>query len=329
MNARRRAMAILSAVLVSATGSRRVLAQPKVARVGFLSGDSPSSNPHRVRAFREGLHELGYVEGRNLVIEYRWADGRFERLPDLAAELVRIPVDVIVAVGDPVIFAAKNATASIPIVIASVGDPIGRGFVASLGRPGGNVTGVSNFAAPMMGKWLELLKEILPALSQTAVLRNAANATHPLFWAEAQKRAPALGIRLQDVQVRNAEDLEKAFASIVDARSGAVVVLPDPLPAGLQVKRVAELALSNHLPAMCTFREQAEAGALFAYGPDLTANYHRAAFFVDKILKGTKPSELPVEQPTKFVSVVNLRTARQLGIAIPPTVTVRVDEIIQ
>jgi putative tryptophan/tyrosine transport system substrate-binding protein len=303
--------------------------QPRVARIGYLAGNSLTDNRPGLQTFRDGLHELGYVEGKNLVIEYRWAEGHYERLPGLAAELVRLPVDVIVAVGDPVVFAAKQATSTIPIVMTSVGDPVAREFVVSLARPGGNVTGVSNFAVTLMGKWLELLKEILPTLSQVAVLRNAANPTHPLFWMEAQSAAPRLGLKLQDVEVRSSADLDEAFGSVVRSRSGAVVVVPDPLLAGVAEKRIAELAMRNGVPTMCTFKEQAEVGGLMSYGPDVAVNAHHAAGYVDKILKGAKPADLPVEQPTKFELFINLKTAKALGITIPQSVLLRADEVIE
>lgn len=324
----RRTFTVLTGVLMAPLTSLGQQ-QPKVARIGFLAGDSLTDHRHRLQTFLDGLRELGYVEGKNLVIEYRWAEGHYERLPSLATELVRLPVDVIVAVGDPVIFAAKQATSTIPIVMASVGDPVARGFVVSLARPGGNVTGVSNFAVTLMGKWLELLKEVLPALSQVAVLRNAGNPTHPLFWMEAQSAAPRLGLKLQDVAVRSSDDLDEAFGSVVRARSGAVVVVPDPLLAGAAEKLVADLALRNGVPMMGTFREQVELGGLLSYGPDLADNSHRAASYVDKILKGAKPADLPVEQPTKFDLFINLKTAKALRITIPQSVLLRADEVIE
>jgi putative ABC transport system substrate-binding protein len=329
VNARRKLLVAIGAGVLMAPLASLGQQQSKVARIGFLAGDSLADNRHRLQTFRDGLHELGYVEGKNLVIEYRWAEGHYERLPGLATELVRLPVDVIVAVGDPVIFAAKQATSTIPIVMAGVGDPVARGFVVSLARPGGNVTGVSNFAVALMGKWLELLKEILPALSQVAVLRNAANPTHPLFWMEAQSAAPKLGLKLQDVEVRSSDDLDEAFGSVVRARSGAVVVVPDPLLAVAAEKHIAELAMRNRVPTMCTFKGQVEVGGLMSYGPDPVVNFHRAAGYVDKILKGAKPADLPVEQPTKFELFINLKTAKALGIAIPQSVLLRADELIE
>jgi putative tryptophan/tyrosine transport system substrate-binding protein len=329
VNARRKLLVAIGAGVLMAPHASLGQQQSKVARIGFLAGDSLADNRHRLQTFCDGLHELGYVEGKNLVIEYRWAEGHYERPPGLAAELVRLPVDVIVAVGDPVVFAAKQATSTIPIVMASAGDPVARAFVVSLARPGGNVTGVSNFAIALMGKWLELLKEILPTVSQVAVLRNAANPTHPLFWTEAQSAAPRLGLKLQDVEVRSSDDLDEAFGSVVRARSGAVVVVPDPLLAGAAAKRIAELAMRNGVPSMCTFKEQVEVGGLLSYGPDIAVNSRRAAGYVDKILKGAKPADLPVEQPTKFELFINLKTATALGITIPQSVLLRADEVIE
>ena len=329
MNTRRKLLIAVSAVLLTTPLAALGQQQSKVARIGYLAGSSVTDNAHLVQAFREALRELGYVEGKNLVIEYRYAEGNFERLPDLAAELVRLRVDVIVAVGDPVILVAKQATSTIPIVMPSVGDPVGRGFVASLARPGGNITGVSNLAVALTGKWLEYLKQIVPTLSQVAVLRNAANPTHALFWAEAQSAAPRLGLQLQSVEVRTPDDLDGAFATIVRERSAAVVVLPDPLLAGFLRGRIAELATRNRLPAVYTFKEQAEAGGLLSYGPSLSVNYRHAATYVDKILKGAKPANLPVAQPTQFELVINLKTAKALGLTIPQSLLLRADEVIQ
>jgi putative ABC transport system substrate-binding protein len=274
------------------------------------------------------MRQLGYVEGKNLVVEYRWADGQYDRLSDLAADLVRLRVEVIVTVGDPVIQAAKRATTTIPIVMASVGDPVGRGFVASLARPGGNITGVSNFAVALSGKWLEILREAVPHLSQVAILRNSSNPTHPLFWMEADKAAKGLGLKLQSLEVRSPEDFDTAFESMLKERAGALVTLPDPLLTGQRV-RIADLAAKAHLPAIAAFRENAEAGTLMAYGPSLAANRRRAAVFVDKILKGAKPGDLPIEQPTKFELVINLKTAKALRLTIPPSLLQRADQVIE
>jgi len=299
----------------------------KVARIGYLSGDSRATSGHLLDAFREGLSDLGWVEGQNIVIEYRWAEGKFDRLPDLAADLVRLQVRVIVGSGDRVILAAKQATITIPIVMAGVGDPVGAGFVASLARPGGNITGLSSLAVELTGKWLELLKEVVPKVSQVAVLRNPANRTHALFWKEAQTAAQALGVRLQDLEVRSPNDFESAFAAMTKERTGALVVLPDPLILG-QRARLADLAARNRLPAIYMFREVVEAGGLMSYGRSGRTNFRRAATFVDKILKGAKPGDLPVEQPTRFELVVNLKTAKALGLTIPQSILIRADKVI-
>ena len=328
MNARRKLLVAIGGGAITMPFASLGQQQSKFPRIGYLAGDSAANNPHRLQAFRDGMRELGYVEGKNLVIEYRWAEGKYERLPELATELVRLSVDVIVAVGDPVIFAARQATSTTPIVMASVGDPVGRGFVVSLARPGGNVTGVSNFSTNLAGKWLELLKEVVPTLSQVAVLRNAANPTHLLFWTEAQGAAAKLGLKLQTVEIRSREDLGEAFASVVRARSDAVVVLPDPLLGGLEGRRIAELATSNGLPTMSTFKEQVEVGGLLSFGPNLTDNFHRTANYVVKILRGAKPADLPVEQPTKFALFINLKTAKALGLTIPQSLLLRADEVI-
>ena len=327
MNARRKLLVAIGAGVLTTPLPVFGQQQSKVSRIGYLAGDSVANNPHRLQAFRDGMRELGYVEGKNLVIEYRWAEGKYERLPELAAELLRLSVGLIVAVGDPVVFAARQATSTTPIVMASVGDPVGRGFVVSLARPGGNVTGVSNFSANLAGKWLELLKEVVPTLSQVAVLRNAANPTHLLFWTEAQGAAVKLGLKLQTVEIRSREDLGEAFASVVRARSDAVVVLPDPL-AGLEGRRIAELATSNGLPTMSTFKEQVDVGGLLSFGPNLTDNFHRAANYVVKILRGARPADLPVEQPTKFALFINLKTAKALGLTIPQSLLLKADEVI-
>lgn len=301
----------------------------KVPRIGYLAGNSAATERQYVQAFSNGLHDLGYVEGRNLFIEYRWAEGKFERLPELAAELIRLPVDVIVAVGDPVIFAARQATSRIPIVMVAVGDPVGRGFVASLARPGGNLTGISNLAVVLTGKWLEMLKVTVPTLSQVAVLRNGANPTHPLFVAEAERVAPRLGLKLQIVEVRAATDLDGAFDAMVREQSGAVLTLPDPVLSGLLGARIAALATNNRLPVLFAFKAQAKAGGLLSYGPNLLVNFRRAATYVDKILKGANPGDLPVEQPTEFELVINLKTAKALGLTIPPSLLARADQVIE
>ncbi len=325
---RRAFIGILAGGLLAAPLVAQAQPLDKVRKIGYLDGASPRSNPELTDAFRDQMRQLGYVEGKNLVIEYRWAGGNYDRLSDLAADLVRLRVDVIVTVGDPVIQAVKTATTTIPIVMASVGDPVGRGFVVSLARPGGNITGVSNFAVALSGKWLEILRQAVPHLSQVAILRNSANPTHPLFWMEADKAAKGLGLTLQSLEVRSPEDIETAFASMLKERVGAFVTLPDPLLTEQRV-RISDLATKTHLPGIAAFRENTEAGTLMAYGPSLAANRRRAAVFVDKILKGAKPADLPIEQPTKFELVINLKTAKALGLTIPPSLLQRADQVIE
>ena len=300
----------------------------KVWRIGYFVGSGPNAARDQDQAFRDALAELGYVEGKNVVIESRWAEGRYERLTEIAAEFVRLHVDVIVCVGDPVIGAAKNATTTIPIVMASVGDPVGRGFVASLARPGGNVTGVSNFAGSLSGKWLEILKEIVPKLSAVAMLRNVGNPTHALFWADAQDPAKRLGLSVQNVDVHGPDEIDAAFVSMQKQRLGGLVVLPDPL-FGARRAQIADLAAKNRVPSVSAFREDATVGGLISYGPSLIANRRRAAMFVDKIFKGAKPADLPVEQPAAFEMFVNLRTAKALGLTIPASLLLRADQVIE
>jgi len=307
-------------------------AQPlaKVPRIGFLAAFSPTPEvSHFIEAFRQGLRDLGYVEGRNIVIEYRWAHSSFERLPDLAAELVRLKVDIIVAVVTQASLAAKNATGTIPIVMVGVSDPVGSGLIASLGRPGGNITGTSGMAAELVGKQLELLKETLPKVSRVAALWNPAN---PVFQAlqlrETKAAARALRVQLQILEARGPDELDRAFAAMTRERAGALLVLGDPVFT-LHRKRIADLGAKRRLPVVSGTREFAEAGGLMAYGPNYPDMYRRAATFVDKILKGTKPADLPVEQPTRFELVVNMKTAKALGLTFPPSVMIRVDHAIQ
>ena len=300
--------------------------RPRVARVALLDGGNLES--HLWQAMRDGLRELGYVEGQNLIIEFRSAAGQFDRIPEILAELIRLHVDVIVTIGDPVVSAAKQATSTIPIVIAGAGDPVGRGFVASLARPGGNITGVSNLAVALTGKWLELAKEVVPRISRVAILRNGGNPTHALFWAEAQTAAHGMALTVYSAEVRSPGEFEHALASMAQAGVGAVVVLADPM-LGSHRMRLAELSVKHRLPSISPFREAAASGGLISYGPSLRANFRRAATYVDRILKGAKPADLPVEQPTKFELAINLKTAKTLGLVIPPSVLGRADEIIQ
>ncbi len=300
----------------------------KVPRIGFLQASSSSVTRHFADAFRQGLRELAYVEGQNFVIEERWAEGRAERLPDLAADLVRLKVDVIVTGSTPGARAAKQATTKIPIIAVVVGDPVRTGLVASLARPGGNLTGLSDITVDMSAKRLELLKEVAPTASRVAVLWNPTHPTNPLQLRETQIAAQALGLTLQPVEVRSSDELDRAFAAMVRERASALLVLAETLTL-LHRRRVAELSARNRLPAMYPFREQAEAGGLMSYGPSIPAMYRRAAAYVDKILKGTKPADLPVEQPMRFEFVINMKTAKALGITFPPSIMVRADRVIQ
>jgi len=300
----------------------------KVARIGFLSPASSTSTPHILEAFRQGLRDLGYVEGQNIVIEYRWAEGKAERLRDLAAELVSLKVDVIVASGTPGPLAAKNATKTIPIVMASAGDPVATGLVAGLARPGGNVTGLSTLTPELGAKRLQLVKEVLPGVSRVAVLWNAANPYTVLLVKETEAAARTLGVQVQSLEVRGPDDFETVLPAAISGGAGALVVVDDPLTVSYRV-RIANFAARNRLPAMYGFREFAESGGLMAFGANLADLCRRAPIYVDKILKGAKPADLPVEQPTKFHLVINLNTAKALGLTIPPALLLRADEVIE
>jgi putative tryptophan/tyrosine transport system substrate-binding protein len=298
----------------------------KVPRIGFLS---PTSDDSRVEAFRQGLRELGYVEGQNITIEYRWAEGRFERLPDLAMELVRLNVDLVVAVVTQASLAAKKATGKIPIVMIGVSDPVGSGLVVSLARPGSNITGNSSITAEVVGKQLELLKETLPKISRVAALWNPAN---PVFQAiqrkEAEVAAQVLGVQLHIVEARGADEIDRAFTTIAKERMRALLILNDPIFFAHR-NRFAELSVKHRLAAVSGTLEYTEAGGLMAYGPSFRDMYRRAAMYVDRILKGTQPADLPIEQPTKFELIINLKAAKQIGLTIPPNVLARADKVIR
>ena len=294
----------------------------KVPRVGFLANvRSPATE-----AFQKGLRELGYVEGQNVIVEWRLVEGRFERLPELAADLVRLKVDVIVAPADPYVQVARKATTTIPIVFALVADPVGSGFVETLARPGGNITGLSNVSRELAGKRLELLKETVAGVSRIGVLENPA--TSALTWPGTEAAARSLGIQLNVQEVREVGDLEGAFAAMKRNGVAAVIELPDAMFYA-QRRRIADLALKHRLPVMSAFREFVEAGGLIAYGAHIGDLLRRSVTYVDKILKGAKPADLPVEQPTRFELVINLKTAKALGLTIPPSLLLRADEVIQ
>ena len=302
----------------------------KVARIGVL-GNAPPTTPEFSRnwdAFRQGLGERGWVEGRNIVSEYRWAEGRVERLSSLTAELVSLKPDLIVASSGPGALAAKQATNAIPIVMVYVFDPVGQGLVASLARPGGNITGLTFVAgAEIVGKQLELLKEAVPKLSRVAVLLYPGPAS-PVFLRETQAAAQVLAVKLQPLEARSPDELEGAFAAMTKPRAGALLVLPHPLFYS-NARPIADLAAKSRLPAVYPTRKFVEAGGLMASGVNAPDMYRRAATYVDKILKGAKPGDLPVEQPTKFEFIINLKTAKALGLTIPRSLLLRADEVIQ
>jgi putative tryptophan/tyrosine transport system substrate-binding protein len=298
----------------------------KLPTIGFL-GATPSAESQRLAAFVQRLRELGWIDGRNLAIEYRWAEGRNERYAENAAELVRLKVDVIVTSATPPSLAAKQATAVIPIVFAAVNDPVGTGLVASLARPGGNVTGLANQISDTSGKKLEFLREVVPGLRRLAIMANVGNPASVLEMGEAQAAARKLGLEVTTSEIRRAEDIAPAFEALKD-RADALYLGPDPLMNTNRI-RVNILAVGARLPTMHGSREYVEAGGLMSYGTNLPDQFRRAADYVDKILRGAKPSDVPVEQPTKFNLIINLTTARALGLEIPPTVLARADEVIE
>jgi ABC-type uncharacterized transport system substrate-binding protein len=321
------AVLILVSFLVICTPAQAQ--QPeKLSRIGFLSGVSPSINSARVEAFRQGLRELGYVEGKNIVIEYRYAEGRLERLPALADELVHLKVDVIVTAAPPPTRAAKQATSTIPIVMTFDDDPVGSGFIGSLARPGGNITGLSAQAPETIGKQLELLKEIVPNLARVGVLGDVTRPGIPQVLREVNITADALRMQVRYLEIRAPKDIETAFRAASKQQAEALVVLGSPV-LNSQQKQVAALAVKNHLVVIYSNREFVEAGGLMSYGVSFTDLFRRAATYVDKILKGAKPADLPVEQPTKFEFVINLKAAKQIGLAIPPNVLARADKVIR
>ena len=296
-----------------------------VHRIGWLSAGG--RDPYE-EVFLEGMRALGYVEGQNLVLEYRGAEGQYERLPALAAELVQLKVDVLLVVNTPAALAAKDATTTIPIVMAGVGDPVGSGLVASLARPGGNVTGLIALSTDLTGKQLEFLKDVLPTVSRVALLWNPANPAHALMVREADVAARALGVQLHRVEAGGPDAFDRAFAAMTSAHAGALLVMGDGMFFQHR-RRLAELAATSRLPTMHNIRPFVEAGGLMAYGPSPLDTRRGAATYVDKILKGAKPADLPVEQPTKFELVINLKTAQALGLTLSPAFLFRADEVIK
>jgi putative tryptophan/tyrosine transport system substrate-binding protein len=301
----------------------------KIPRIGYLTASSLSALSARIEALRQGLRQLGYVEDKNIIIEWRAAEGKLDRLPALAAELVRLKVDVIVTVGPTTTRTAKEATVTIPIVMAQDSDPVGNGFVASLARPGGNITGLSTLAPELSGKRLELLKEIVPKLSRVAVFGTSTLPGNAESLKEVDLAAKAFGVKLQYVDVLSPKDIESAFRAASKGRAEAVLMMVASAVAGNHRTEIIELAVKSRLPVIYTFLSYVEAGGLMTYGVNLTDLDRRAATYVDKILKGTKPSDLPVEQPTKFEFIINLKAANQIGLTIPPNVLVRADRVIK
>src|SRR5712691_3389668 len=327
---RRAFMAMLTGGIVAAPLAVEAQPAAKVARIGFLALNL-APNPHLREAFRQGLRDLGYVEGRNVEIEYRDAEGKDERLPALAAELLALKVDVILAGGTPQALAAKQATRTLPIVFTAAPDPVTDGLVTNLSRPGGNVTGLSNIAPELVGKRLELLKQAVPGVTRVAVLwqpGGTGERTGKDMLKEAEVAARALGVRLQFLEARGPADFDRAFSDMTRARAGALTSLGGSMFFN-ERRRLVDLAAKNRLPAVYPQREFVDAGGLMAYGPNFADLFRRAATYVDKILKGAKPGDLPVEQPTKFELVINLKTAKALGLTIPQSLLQRADEVVQ
>ena len=317
----------LTAMLFALCGSVEAQQPKKIPRIGWLAVNTATLS-ERYEAFRRGLRELGYIEGQNIVIERRDAEGKLERLPDAAAELVRLKVDVIVTTGTTGALAAKQATSTVPIVITTGDHPVANGLIASLARPGGNITGLTNIASDLAGKRLELLKETVPKLTRVGVLWNPADPGGTSSLKETEAVAPALGMQVQSLGVRSAKDFETAFKAATGGRTHALIILQTAL-INAQRTRIVELATKNRLPTMFGEGAHVESGGLMSYAPNSADLFHRAATYVDKILKGAKPADLPVEQPTKFDFVINLKAAKQIGLTIPPNVLVRADRVIR
>jgi putative ABC transport system substrate-binding protein len=323
---RRELMLLLGGAM---TAARTLRAQQKAMPViGFLGSASPGRNPALIAAFHQGLSETGYVEGQNVVIEYRWAEGRYDRLPALAADLVARKVDLIAAFGGiPAALAAKGATSTIPIVF-SVGDPVDLGLVANLARPGGNLTGVSTMAPELSPKRLELLSELVPQAGVIALLVNPNNSNTARISGDMQEAARAKGVRLHILKAGSESEIDAAFATLVQLHAGALVIGGDPFFGG-QREQLVTLAARHGVPAIYQWREFAEAGGLISYGSSLAASFRQVGIYAGKILKGAKPADLPVEQPTTFELVVNLKTAKALGLTVPPSILARADEVIE
>ena len=321
---------ILVAVVLLAVAVIAEAQQPKkVPRIGYLSGSSLSGTSARIEAFKQGLRDLGYVEGKNIVIEWRSGEGKLDRNLAHAADLARLQVDVIVATGATEIRAAREITATVPIVMIQGGDPVGSGFVASLARPGGNITGSAVLRPELSGKRLELLKEVVPKLSRVAVFASSGSAEYALVLKEIEMAAEPLGVKLQSQNIQSPKDFETAFQAATKGRADAVLFRVRGPVLSPHRTGVAALAVKSRLPAIYETAEDVEAGGLMSYGVNVNDLYRRAATYVDKILKGRKPADLPVEQPTKFELIINLKAAKQIGLTIPPNVLVRADKVIK
>jgi ABC-type uncharacterized transport system substrate-binding protein len=325
---RRAFIGTLTGGLLAAPLAAEAQSAGKVPRIGYLGTRTPSD--FGLDAFRQGLAELGWVENRNIVIEYRFAEGNFDRLPDLAAELIRLEVDILVTHSTPGAAAGKNATDTIPIVMIAVGDPVGLGLIVSLARPAGNATGLSFsiVGLEMIGKQLELLKETVPRIRRVAILSNAANPTKPLAIRDVNVAARSLGVQLQLLEARGPNEFDSAFATMAKERVGALLVVADSMFV-FHRTRLADLAARSRLPAVYGWREHVEAGGLMSYGPSLGDLFRRAATYVDKILRGAKPADLPIEQPTKFELIINMKTAKAIGLRIPQSLLQRADQVIE
>jgi putative ABC transport system substrate-binding protein len=322
--------AVIAGILSLLAAPLAAEAQPavKVPRIALLDTTSMPARRLLWDAFRERLRELGYVEGANLIVEPRWADDKAERLPGLVAELVRLAPDLIVVAGAPAAMAAHHATTTIPIILAGIGDPVLLGLVASLARPGGNITGVTNVTIELAGKRVGLLKEMVPKVSRLAILLDAGNPVADFNVKETEAATASVGLTLRVFSVRTASEFNRAFSAMLKEHVGALIVGPSPMFIA-QRQQLAELAAENRLPTIFALREYTQVGGLMSYGPHYPDMYRRVAAFVDKILKGAKPADLPVEQPTKFEFIINLKAAKQIGLTIPPSVLARADEVIE
>jgi putative tryptophan/tyrosine transport system substrate-binding protein len=324
----RRELIVTIAGGVVAASSNAAAQGGRTPRIGFLGNSTPALEANLIGPWRHGLREFGYVEGENVAVEYRWAEGRYERFAALISELLALKVDVIVTAGTPAAQAVRRATRTVPLVMIAVGDPVGTGLVTSLARPGGNATGLVSIAPDLEGKRLQLLREIVPNLANIALLTNPANPFHVASEQQLRTAAGALHVKAQSFGVRNESDFDAAFEAIMRQRPGAMIMLADRLFLHHR-KRIADFALKHRLPAVYAYQELVEAGGLMSFGPSYPGMHRRAAYFVDRILKGANPAELPMEQPSQFELMINLKTAKALGVTIPPSLLLRADQVIE